>query len=96
MAKKDQDARERIIKAATEILNEVSDIDTITVRQISSGAARMDGISAPDTALRLRKSSICGARTRSVPARCRRCPSRLLSHMQKHRPTPLSGGAFTP
>ena len=38
MAKKDQDARERIIKAATEILNEVSDIDTITVRQIAERA----------------------------------------------------------
>lgn len=38
MAKKDQDARERIMQAATEILNEVSDIENITVRQIAERA----------------------------------------------------------
>lgn len=38
MTKKDQDARERIIQAATEILNEVSDIERITVRQIAARA----------------------------------------------------------
>lgn len=36
--KKEQDARERIIQAATEILNEVSDIEKITVRQIAERA----------------------------------------------------------
>ncbi len=38
MNEKDQDARERIIQAATEILNEVSDIERITVRQIAERA----------------------------------------------------------
>lgn len=38
MIKKEQDARERIIQAATEILNEVSEIEKITVRQIAERA----------------------------------------------------------
>lgn len=38
MAKNKQDARNRIIAAATEILNEASDIDKVTVRQISERA----------------------------------------------------------
>ena len=38
MNNNEKDARERIIKAAIEILNEVSDIDKITVRQIAERA----------------------------------------------------------
>jgi AcrR family transcriptional regulator len=38
MDKSDQDARNRIIRAATEILNEVTNIDDITVRQIAERA----------------------------------------------------------
>lgn len=38
MSKNEQDARNRIIKVATEILQEVSDVDKITVRQISERA----------------------------------------------------------
>lgn len=38
MTKKDQAARERIIKTATEIVQEVSDIEKITVRQIAERA----------------------------------------------------------
>ena len=38
MNSKDQDAKNRIIKAATEILDEVSDVDKITVRQIAERA----------------------------------------------------------
>lgn len=38
MTKKEQDARERIISAAIEILYEVSDIEKITVRQIAERA----------------------------------------------------------
>lgn len=38
MAEKEQDARKRIIDAATEILYEVSDIEKITVRQIAERA----------------------------------------------------------
>ena len=38
MTKKEQDARERIISSAIEILYEVSDIEKITVRQIAERA----------------------------------------------------------
>ena len=38
MAEKDQDARERIIEAAIEIMKDVPDIDKITVRQIAERA----------------------------------------------------------